>query len=159
MIPSDKTFSGRQFYDDDGKKVFRWHYFKELGDYRLCFRVISSNSAFKQGFSLFFSDFQGEVKANNALLAIPKGKFGHYLFTEDDIRENGLVLDVHTERGCIFIGNSSERPELGIYTCGAFGNSFWIEAVDKSTMRFHCNDHEYDDDFDDFVFDVSYSRM
>lgn len=41
-----------------------------------------------------------------------------------------------------------------MFTSGSFGNAFWIEKLSPTHSRFYCNDHEYDDDFDDLIFEV-----
>ena len=76
------------------------------------------------------------------------------MFNENELSVKDVVLSVHAESGALFLGNASERPEIKTFTCGAFGNAFWIETIAPNHLRFHCNDHEYDDDFDDLIFDM-----
>lgn len=155
MIPSSKAFNGKSFYECDGKIIYRWHRIPRLGDYQISIRVVQINSNHKQGIALFFSNFKGRVKLNGATLPVLKGKFQHYTFKQDDILNNEIVLTVHAESGSLVVGNASQMPGDEYYECGAFGCAFWIEEFETNTFRFHCNDHEYDDDFDDFVFDLS----
>ena len=157
MIPSDKTFNGNEFYEHDGKRYYRWYNLKIDKPYIVNFKLISSNSVNKQGIVLFFSDFQGELYVNNHKVKILKG-FKHYLFKTQDLETNDLELQVYPNKGHLFFGNASEDPKGIGYECGAFGCAFWIEAIDYYTYRFHCNDHEYDDDFDDLVFDVTITK-
>lgn len=154
MIPNSKAFNGKSFYECDGKIIYRWHKILRLGDYQINIRVVQINSNHKQGIALFFSDFKGKVKLNGAALPVLKGKFQHYTFKQDDILNKEIVLTVHAESGSLVIGNASQMPGDECYECGAFGCAFWIEEFGTDTFRFHCNDHEYDDDFDDFVFDL-----
>ena len=60
------------------------------------------------------------------------------------------------ENGGIFFGNASEDKSIPMFRSGSFGCAFWIEELTENHLRFHCNDHEYDDDFDDFIFDMIY---
>ena len=158
MVPNDKAFDGKQSYEDNGKTIFRWHYVRDIGDYQLQFRFISTNSPYKQGIALFFSEFGGRVWLDGVPLTVPKGKFRHYVFKEGELSNNQFTLSVQCETGYLYFGNASERPELGIFTCGSLGNAFWIENLDSNFYRFHCNDHEYDDDFDDLLFEMKVIR-
>ena len=116
------------------------------------FKLVSTNSANNQAIALFFSDFQGELYINGKKAKILKG-FKHYLFKTQDFENESLELHVCPQNGYLFFGNASEDINSIGYECGAFGCAFWIEIIDQNTYRFHCNDHEYDDDFDDLVFD------
>lgn len=153
MIPSDKTFNGKTFYEYDGKTYYRWYNLKIEKPYVVSFRLISSSSANKQGIALFFSDFNGELYINNQKVKNLRG-FKHYLFKAQDFENEALKLHVYPQDGFLFFGNASENPKTTGYECGAFGCAFWIEPISPDINRFHCNDHEYDDDFDDLVFDM-----
>ncbi len=155
MIPSDNSFDKNSSYEDNGRTIFRWHHVHRKGGYQLYFRIVSTNSVHRQGIALFFSDFKGKVLLNGMQLKIPKGVFGHYVFKEGEFPNNEFVLSVHAEEGHVFFGNASEREEIGLFTCGAFSNAFWLEQIDCTAFRFHCNDHEYDEDFDDMIFEMS----
>ena len=154
MIPNDRAFNGKEFFEFSGKKYYRWYYLNFDRDYCFCFRIISTKSNNKQGITLHFADFKGNILCNGRPMAIPKNKFGNYLFKADDIVNDEVSVSVQPREGRLFLGNASERGELGIFTSGAFGCAFWIETIKNNHYRFHCNDHEYDDDFDDLVFDL-----
>ena len=154
MIPNDRAFNGKASYEFDGKTFFRWYYIKNTGDYFLRIKIISTDSVNKQGITLNFSDFIGSISCNGIQLDVPKRKFSHYLFKEGDTPNNEFNLSVHVEQGCLFLGNASERREIGMFTSGSLGNAFWIEKLSPTRSRFYCNDHEYDDDFDDLIFEI-----
>ncbi len=154
MIPNSRAFNGKSSYEFDGKTVYRWHHIHRKGDYNLHFSIKSINSNHKQGIALFFSNFKGRIFLNGDTLPILKGKFKHYTFKEDEISNGEFILNVHAEEGHIFFGNASEVPGNNGYECGAFGCAFWIEMIGENHYRFHCNDHEYDDDFNDLIFDM-----
>ena len=155
MVPNDKAFDGKSSFQCNGRNYYRWHNIRATGDYRLHFRIVQTNSPYKQGIALFLSKFKGTLALNGKRLPVLKGKFAHYIFKEDWFPDGEFMLSVHSEEGNLVIGNASERPEVGSFTCGAFGCAFWIESLNENTCRFYCNDHEYDEDFDDFVFDMS----
>jgi len=154
MIPNSKAFNGKSFYEFDGKTIYRWHRIQRLGDYQINVRVVQINSNHKQGIALFFSDFKGMIKLNGSILPVLKGKFKHYTFKQDDILHNEISLTIHAEAGALVIGNASQVPGDDCYECGALGCAFWIEELSPDCARFHCNDHEYDDDFNDLIFDL-----
>lgn len=154
MIPSDKAFDGKLFYEDNGKTYFRWYNLKIDKTYVVRFKLVSTKSIYNQGIALFFSEFQGEFFINNQKAKVLKG-FKHYLFKTQDFEKDFLELRVCPQNGYLFFGNASEDSRSVGYECGAFGCAFWVEQLDQQTYRFHCNDHEYDDDFDDLIFDCS----
>ena len=120
----------------DGITYYRWHYFRKTGIYALRFRIVSTNSNHRQGISLHFSNFKGELLLNGEKLEILKG-FKHYVFKEGEIPNNEFVLSVNAVDGSFFIGNASEREDISTFTCGAFGSavaSFRLEACDPGRI-------------------------
>ena len=154
MIPNDKAFDGQLFYEHDGKTYYRWYNLEFETPYIVQFKLICTNSKNKQAIALFFSNFQGELYINNKRVDILKG-FKHYLFKTHDLENKPLELCVYPRKGFLFFGNASEDINNPGYECGAFGCAFWLEQINQQTYRFHCNDHEYDDDFDDLIFDCT----
>ena len=154
MIPNSRAFNGKSFFEHNGKTFQRWYTIQKDGAYELRFKIISTNSVHRQGIALFFSEFSGQILLNGDPLAVPKRAFQHYVFREGEFPNNEFVLSVQAKSGALMIGNASERAETGKFTCGAFGCAFWIEQMNTTALRFHCNDHEYDDDFDDLIFDL-----
>ena len=155
MIPSNKTFNGKDTVEYNGKKFYRWHNIETLGKYKLIIRFISTNSKYRQGIALFFKNFDGSVSLNGQSLKILKG-FKHYIFKFNDFINKELVFEIELNKGYLILGNASEHYEDN-FTSGAFGCAFWIEDISNKCTRFHCNDHEYDDDFDDLVFEIEYA--
>lgn len=158
MIPNNRAFNGKPTYEDNGKIISRWHRLGIKGDYQLHFRFISVNPERKQAVALFFSNYVGEVRWNGQLLTVPQNAFGHYLFKMEDFPDRQFTLCVCAREGELVFGNASLRPEVGTYTCGSFGNAFWIEKVDDTVFRFHCNDHEYNEDFNDLIFELEIQK-
>ena len=154
MIPNNRAFNGKSYFEHDGKTFRRWYSIDKVGHYKLKINVISTKSVHKQGIALFFSDFKGNLLLNGENLPVLKGKFKHYVFDEDIVSAHGLILSVQAEKGMLVLGNGSRTPGDGGFECGAFGCSFWTEALSENKFRFHCNDHEMDDDFDDLIFEL-----
>lgn len=154
MIPNDRAFDGKEYYEHDGRMYYRWYSLKIDKPYIVKFKLVDTKSTNNQGIALFFSDFKGDLYINNKKSKILKG-FKHYLFKTLDFKDTPLELHVFPNSGYLFFGNASEDPRSIGYECGAFGCAFWIEQLDHLTYRFYCNDHEYDDDFDDLIFDCT----
>ena len=153
MIPNSKAFDGKSSYEYDGKIVQRWYRLAQMGQYLLRIVFVSSNSPIRQGIALFFSDFNRNLLPTGEDLPILKGKFKHYTFMQDQVPNGTILLSVDAEEGKLILANGSEQENVG-FDCGAFGCAFWIETIEENHLRFHCNDHEYDDDFDDLIFDL-----
>ena len=154
MIPNGKAFNGKSYFEHNGKIIRRWYAIEKDGNYDLIIKIISTNSAHMQGIALFFSEFKGKLQLNGKSLPVLKGKFKHYVFSENQIQPDGLTLSVLAEKGHLVLANGSQLLDDGHFECGAFGCAFWIEILAENHFRFHCNDYEMDDDFDDLVFDL-----
>ena len=57
MIPSDKAFDGKPFYEYDGRMYYRWYSLKIDKPYIVKFKLVDTKSTNNQGIALFFSDF------------------------------------------------------------------------------------------------------
>ena len=153
MIPSNRTFNGKSIVEIDGIKYYRFCNLEISGSFSLRFRFLSRCSINRQAIMLFFSKpFKGKLFYNSNKLDILSG-FKHYLFVEGEEKNNEFVLHGTMDEGYLLIGNASEETGLG-FDGGAFGCAFWIEFLTNNCLRFHCNDKEYDDDFDDLIFDI-----
>ncbi len=155
MIPNDKTFNGKPCVTFEGTTYYRRYNIQNYGDYRLRIHGITTNSPYKQGIALFFSEFQGKIQLYGKELPVFKEKFKHYVFSTEEIPHGTLVFSVHAKGGSLIIANASARLGAAGFTCGTFGNAFWIEKISENHLRFHCNDHELDDDFNDLLFDLT----
>ena len=158
LTPSDRTFSGQNSYKDGDRTVCRWYHLPYTGDYALRFRIVSTNSNHRQGIGLYFSRtegdvFRGSLMLNGQPLPVPRKLFQHYTFKEGEIPADGFTLSVRAEEGHLILANESEELP-GLFTSGALGCALFAEPLSDSILRFHCNDHEYDGDFDDLIFDM-----
>ena len=131
MIPNSKAFDGKSWFEHEGKIFRRWYTIDKAVSYELRIRLISSSSPHQQGIALFFSDFRGKLRLNGEPLPVLKGKFKHYVFDEDRISNDGLVLSVQPEKGRLVLGNGSRTPGDSGFECGAFGCAFWMETLSE----------------------------
>lgn len=154
MISNDMAFGGRLFYEYDGKTYYRWYNLNFDAPCVVTFKLISLNSPYNQAIALFFSDFSGELYVNDRKESEFDG-FKQYLFKTNKFVDQSLELRIFPKAGHMFFSNASEDPEGPGYECSARGCAFWYEKIDECTVRFHCNDHEDDDDFDDMIFDFT----
>ena len=159
MIPCDRIFNGQNTYEENGITYFRWYAFPTKGDYDLTIKFKSTNSPYPQGIWLTRSaDFVGTVMQDNVLLPPLKTAIAHYLFKADDYPDRQFTLQVRSTAGGIVLANSSQLPNSSIWDCAVRGYALWVEKLNENHYRFHCNDHDFDDDYDDLVFDVEISR-
>lgn len=180
MIP----FGGQTSVEYNGTTFYRFFRIEKVGKYLLKFKIISVNSDYKQGIALKFSDnpvSQGGILLDGTPLMLPKKKNQVYVFEADSIPDKEFVVQLCIPYGFVSIGNASDilpdyiSPSYNIpesirskfqgkesftsgFTAAAYsfdnGNAFWIEERSNSVLRFHCNDHKSDEDFDDFIFDM-----
>ena len=151
MIPCDRAFNGKNFFEYDGKKFYRWYHLEKLGEYQVKLKIISTKSKNLQGIAMFFSDFNGSVSLNGENIPILKG-FKHYIFKDGEFPDNEMFFIISAKSGHLVFSNTSQ--EGAFFHSGAFGCAFWIKIISENHFRFYCNDHEYDDDFDDLIFDM-----
>lgn len=156
MIPCPRTFDGKETYiDDNGVTIYRWYRPEWRGNYTLTIRFVSSNSPQPQGIWLLYTqDFCGSLFMNGEKLKPRKKLFDHYLFSEDYFPEREFTLRVESTCGSLILSNTSQRPNSTTWGAGYFGYAMWVETIGENHYRFHCNDFDYDDDFDDLIFDI-----
>ncbi len=143
-----------------GKLINKYLSFRKNGDYKLDFKIVSKNSKYLQAIVLLLnSDFKGMFHINNKKIAKPKGKFPKIILWENDIPEEFSIY-VHSEEGSFNILNGCTIPMNNISYCNMMtgGCAIIIETLGENHYRLNCNDVERDDDFDDLIFEVSYSK-
>ena len=181
MIPNDRTFNGNYYFQEDGKTFYRYYKLEINGRYQLKLRYISKNSIYKQGIAIGFTTepkFKGYLRINDVSIDVPRKKHFYHIISEEVFVNNELQIELYIKDGGIVFSSASNifgddiieqisqmtgknKAEIAkdVFTSGfsavnRYGNAFWIEEISEKHYRFHCNDHEMDDDFDDFIFDV-----
>lgn len=183
MIPNDRAFNGKNFFQENGKNFFRYERIEKKGKYTLKLKFIAVNSPYKQGIAIRFSrnpEFKGKILINGIRLTKPRKKHLSYIIREGLFTDNEVKLEILIEDGFIafcnasnlladysdlpnkmteMIDKKSEQFESKGFTSSfsashMYGNAFWVEPLSENCYRFYCNDHQMDDDFDDLIFDL-----
>ncbi len=128
-----------------GKTIVMWDQMPlPEGEVRIRYRILSTNSEWRQGISL---STEGELEFGEGQI-ISKGWadiWEDHLDPEGDFicRSKNNLLDVKnvwdTGNGCVDSWYN--------------GAAIWIEEIPNG-RRYHCNDGHPDDDFDDIVFEL-----
>lgn len=89
----------------------------------------------------------------------PKTRFPkvNYWF---DTAPKEIEIKLLLEKGHILLCNGSDPigDKQFCHSLG-FGCAMYIEKISDNKYRFHCNDHENDDDFDDLVFEMEIAKF
>lgn len=150
-----------QFSDQDsgvieynGKKINAFYSFDRKGVHILRFTFISTNSPYEQGIILHLEDFKGKLSLDGKIIKKPRGRFPTVLFDQKSAPKQ-FDLQVELIKGDIGICNASDPIGTGeIWHSMSLGCAMIIEELGEDHFRFHCNDHENDDDFDDLIFEM-----
>lgn len=182
MIPDNRAFKGRESFEEDGKVFYRSYKIEKRGKFRLKICVVSINSRYRQAIAFGLSSspkFKGSILINSHEFKAEKKNLNYVLpvALPDNFE---IIMDFDVAEGYVRLANASDflddYPELiekisaqtgrardkfrgSSYTSGfsagfLYGNAFWVEQLFENRYRFHCNDHQLDDDYDDLVFDL-----
>jgi len=147
--------NAHKLYEKNGETVLNWFHVEKLGKYRVRVKVLDIRSERRQGLALFFQEFKGKIYKNGIPLDIPKGLFKHYVFRQEELLRDELLLEVTADSGCLVFANASNVDfDHDGFECGAMGREFWIEILAEDRYRFHCNDNPSTKTYDHFVFDM-----
>lgn len=124
------------------------------GTTKLKFTFVSTASKFPQAIVIHYDGLVGELLINGNLVKPPKKKFPQLVFSADHSPKE-FEVEVHLTSGNIAICNGFDSFSEGqSFDSLCLDCAMIIENLGENKMRFHCNDHEMDDDFDDLVFDM-----
>ena len=181
MIPCNRAFNQKSFYEHEGKTYYRYRIIAEEGEHLLRFRFLHVDSPYKQGIVFTLSrEFKGKLFLNGKRLAKPRRASESLLVVEEgSFPDNTFELKMLVESGSVLISSASDllgdypslrnlpvmkdkdmeamRSYVSGFTAGAYGdsaNAFWIEEAAENRFIYHCNDHAKDDDFDDMLFEI-----
>lgn len=156
LIPftSQFTMQNSSEIDYKGKKVNRFYTYDRKGTHILRFTFVSTNSVNEQGITFHLSRFKGEMYINDEKIKIRKSRFPQLMFDEKNTPKQ-FEVKVILEDGDITICNCCTHPNCPeIWDSLLEGCAMIIEKLGEDSFRFHCNDMENDDDFDDLIFDM-----
>ena len=182
MISNILANIGKPKVEVNGITYYRSHRIEQQGKFRIIIRVIEVNSKYRQGIAFCFSTnpkFKGAFFLNGQKFVSERQK-QNYVIPIIWPETNEFVIDFDVQDGYFILANASDflddYPDLlerisrqtgrtreqfrnnsyasGLTASNLYGNAFWIEKVSSNLFRFHCNDHEMDDDFNDLIFDL-----
>ena len=137
-----------------GKIIRRFYTFERKGCTKVRFSFIESNSTYNQAINLHLSEFKGRIILDGEEREQPKGNFPQLVFAEKECPKV-IELIIELEDGNIAICNASDPLGTGqIWHSISQGCAMITEVLGENHFRFYCNDHENDDDFNDFIFDM-----
>lgn len=143
----------------EGRKINAFYTFDKKGTYKFRFSFISTASFYRQVIVIFLEAFKGNISINGKNVKLPKGRFPQLIFAEKDMPKQ-FEMEVTLQDGDLGIGNGSfdlQVPEICRTLDG--GCAMIIEELETNHFRFHCNDYENDDDFDDLIFDLEIIKV
>lgn len=159
MISFDALFNRKSEIEYKGKTLVRHFALREAGEYAIRFRFISANSQFNQAIVLHFCDFVGECYLFDQKEKIPKRRFPQIAFFMDTAPKE-IEMKICLQEGAVLICNGSDPLGTKEYCRTLWaGCAMYMEKLDEHTYRCYCNDHEYDDDLDDLIFDMRIEKI
>lgn len=141
--------------EHDGRIYHRYFPIKVEQSIKLKFKFISSKSAFFQAIDIHLPrEFDGDVFIKGKKVPVKKTAFPQLIFWMD-LTPAEFELIITQFNGEIKICNGSD-PLGTKELCASlgFGCAMIVEPLGENRWRFYCNDHEYDDDCDDLVFEM-----
>lgn len=145
-----------------GKLINKYLEFTESGYFKFDFKILSKDSKYLQAIILMLNKtYNAEFYINGRKVPKPKGRFPKIELWENDVPTEFSVF-VHLVEGTIYILNGCAvpvTPELAYCRMMQGGCAIYIEKSDNAHHRLHCNDIDIDDDFDDLVFDVTFTEF
>ena len=145
-----------------GKLINKYLKFSDKGYFRFDFKIDSTDSKFLQGIVIMLSrDFNADFYINGKKIAKPKGRFPKIELWENNVPQEFSVF-VHLVEGDIYFLNGCAipvTPELTYCRMMQGGCAIFIEQICENCYRLNCNDVEPDDDFNDLVYEVNWTKI
>lgn len=102
--------------------------------------------------------FKGKIFWNGKRLKKERRRFPQIIF-EETWAPKEFELEIILEEGDIGISNGCLRPTTETITCFVDGFAMIKEELGEDKFRFYCNDIDWDDDFDDLIFDLEIEKV
>ena len=112
----------------------------------------------KQVSALYRYDKKGKIFWNGKRLKKERRRFPQIIFEETWVPKE-FELEVILEEGNIAISNGCLRPTTETIACFVDGFAMIKEELGEDKFRFYCNDIDWDDDFDDLIFDLEIEKV
>lgn len=169
MIP-DHTFFGNQLEKTIDGKTYAYDYVvigNTPGKYELRFHFVSSNSTFREAFTLTLCKYKGKMWIDGRAVKLGNRVFQTFIFEYKKAPDDFVVtlepkqLDMVTISCCVADEDAGlwEDDDIIVGPDGMEHDRIIREVVcvepkGNNKYRVFCNDHECDDDFDDLIFDM-----
>lgn len=141
-----------------GKQVYRCLKFTKQGHYTFTVRAATSGSKYLQSLVFHIGYLNGTISVNQRPYAITKTKFPQLILSAEELVTE-VQIDILLTSGSFTMCNGSDPLGTGqICRTLTMGSALMMTALKNGWYRIHCNDFEYDDDFDDFVFEIRPER-
>ena len=145
--------------EHDGRQYYRSYRIGTTEKLYLRFTFISTASEYTQAIVIFLpSKFHGEVRVGNKTVEVKGHKFPKVILWSD-VCPREVEVYISNVNGDVEVCNGSDP--LGTKTicyCLARGSAMHMEQLSPSKYRFYCNDHVFDEDFDDLVFEMEIEK-
>jgi len=112
----------------------------------------------KQVSALYRYDKKGKIFWNGKRLKKERRRFPQIIFEETWVPKE-FELEVILEEGNIAISNGCLRPTTETIACFVDGFAMIKEELGEDKFRFYCNDIDWEDDFDDLIFDLEIEKV
>lgn len=176
MIKIDENFCGASCTGnfcskraENGETVISDLTLKKTGYWKVDFNIVSSDSKYLQAIVLDIpKGFKGTIYACGKKLKKPKGAFAHIAIWEYcNPKEFSLYIELNEGVFGVSNGISSYNilsgklitEPLGFCSRRVGGCALIPEKTGDSCFRLYCNDMDFDDDFNDFVFDADFTEI
>ena len=141
--------------EHNGRVYHRYYPIDITKNVELNIAFISSHSEYNQSVVIFFPEnFDGEISVCGKPFRIEKQKFPKLILWKD-ISLSKVNVCISNFVGRIEVCNGSDPIGTKQFCyCLSRGNAMFIEQVQANRSRFYCNDHVFDEDFDDLIFEL-----
>lgn len=132
--------------------------FKKEGRYSITIKEVSSFSKYNQAIIIHIGDLDGQVLVDGHHYE-RNGKFTQVILSEKKLANKKTTIEVELNNGSFVVCNGSDPIGTGkIWRSLTMGSALTVTSLEDGWHRINCNDFEYDDDFNDLVFEMKVER-
>ncbi len=141
-----------------GETVYSLYEYNLKGKHRVKFRLIYSHLNEDRGISLSRVNFKGRVSYDKNDESFMKFT-GAYACLEifEPYWKDEKEVTINLKDGFVGISNGkfvTDKTGFRYLHCGLFWGAMKVEQISPTVTRFYCNDTEFEDDFDDLIFEM-----
>ena len=139
-----------------GEVVYCLYPYNLKGKHKVKFKLIYSNPDEDRGITLSRVNLKGKILYNDESFVEVKGMYaGVDIFEPYWKDEKEVIIDL--EDGFVGIMNGkfvTDSDGIRFLNCSLFWHAMKVEQISPTVTRFYCNDTEFEDDFDDLIFEM-----